>query len=154
MWDKTVDFVKSAAAMLQSGKVPPNTPAKYDEELGAINFLRSKKFFMVFFSILILLVFASIGVFVLFLTAPLPNLTLPYVTMFTKIIEILAIIIGTFLAAQTSVDLKYGSSSNVNLSGDQSYQKIESFDTKRIIREGEGEAPEIKPFGVIAVDEF
>lgn len=151
MWEKTINLFKTGAAMLQTGKFPPNTPKKYQEELGDINFLRSKKFFIVFFSVIVLFAFAAAGVIVLFMTAPLPTLTAPFVTMFVKVIEILAIIIGAFLGVQTAVDLKYNSSSEASFQGRNDTVIIK--EEKRIIREGEGNAPEIKPFGVIAIDE-
>lgn len=137
--------------MLQSGKYPPNTPSQYQEELGGINFLRSKKFFIVFFSIIVLFIYFGAGTFVLFLTAPFPTLTVPFVTMFVKAIEILAIIIASFLGVQTILDMKYNSSSNTNLEGRN--ENINIKEEKRIIREGEGDAPEIRPFSVIAVEE-
>jgi hypothetical protein len=149
MWEKTINLFKSGAAMLQSGKFPPNTPPQYQEELGGINFLRSKKFFIVFFSIIVLFLYFGAGTFVLFMTAPFPTLTVPFVTMFTKAIEILAIIIAAFLGVQTAVDLKYNSTSNSDLHG----ENINVVETKRIIREGDGNAPKIKPFSVIAIEE-
>jgi len=117
MWNKIIEIAKTAAAMLHSGQVPPNTPAQYKEELGAINFLRSKKFFMVFFAVILLISFGVLGVFGLFLTAALPTITIPYVTLVCKVFDMLAIIIGIWLGAQTSLDFVYGSSSNIDLQG-------------------------------------
>ena len=69
MWDRVTDIAKTAAAMLQSGKVPPNTPSQYREDLGKVNFLASRKFFVVFTSVLMLMAFYAASIFVLFLTA-------------------------------------------------------------------------------------
>jgi hypothetical protein len=63
-----------------SGKVPPNTPSQYIDEMKSINFLKSKKFFVVFTSIIMLLAFYGISVFILFLTAKIPTITFPFVT--------------------------------------------------------------------------
>lgn len=109
MWNKITDLFLSANAMLRSGKVPPNTPPQYQEDLSKINFLTSKKFFVVFCSIVVLAVFYAGSIFVLFLTAPVPSLTVPFVNIFTETIKILAIIISSYLGVQTILDFKYGS---------------------------------------------
>jgi len=124
MWNRITEIAKTAAAMLQSGTAPPNTPAQYKEELGEINFFRSKKFFMVFFAVILLVGFGSLGIFGLFLTAAVPVITVPYVTLVSKILDMLAIIIGIWLGAQTTLDFKYNSNSSVDLKGENSYQNI------------------------------
>lgn len=151
MWQKITEIAKTAAAMLHAGDVPPNTPERYKEDLSKVNFLASKKFFIVFMSLLMLVVYFAGSVFVLFLTAPFPNLTVPFVTMYVEAIKILAIIIGVFLSAQTIVDVKMSSNNSVNLN--QNTESVTIKEEKRIVREGNGNAPTIKPFGVIATDE-
>jgi len=84
MWNKITDIFLTASAMLKSGKVPPNTPPQYHEDLSKINFLASKKFFVVFCSIGILAIFYAASIFVLFLTAKVPTLTVPFVTIKKK----------------------------------------------------------------------
>jgi hypothetical protein len=118
MWDKVTDIAKTAAAMLQSGKVPPNTPSLYREDLGKVNFLASRKFFVVFTSILMLLAFYAASIFVLFLTAPLPTITAAFVTIFVETIKIFAIIISAYLGLQTVIDFKYNSSTNTEYRGE------------------------------------
>jgi hypothetical protein len=125
MWDRIVILGQSLAAMLSYDKVPPNTPTKYVEELKSVNFLRSKKFFVVFSSILMLLVFYGISVFILFLTAPLPTITSPFVTIFVETIKIFAIIISAYLGLQAAIDFKYNSSSNTELKGEIIHVKEE-----------------------------
>ena len=132
MWEKIVDIAKTASSMLHSGDVPPNTPKQYVEDLSKVNFLASKKFYVVFFSILILSLFYGISIFVLFLTAASPTLTVPFVSIFTETIKILAVIIASYLGVQTILDYKMQSSSNVNLEGSVSFSK-ESVDEKIII---------------------
>jgi hypothetical protein len=51
----------------------------------------------------------------LFLLPTKNELIAGYVTIFTKTIEIIAIIVASYIGVQAAVDFKYGSSSNVNL---------------------------------------
>jgi len=125
MWDKITTIGQSLAAMLTHDKAPPNTPPEYVEEMKSINFLRSKKFFIVFTSILMLLGFYSVSVFILFLTATVPIITTPFVTIFVETIKIFAIIISAYLGLQAAIDFKYNSSSNVNLNSEIKYAKEE-----------------------------
>lgn len=125
MWRKIIEIAKTASSMLHSGQVPPNTPVRYKEDLSKINFLSSKKFYVVFCSVLILALFYGISIFVLFLTAASPSLTVPFVSIFTETIKILAIIIASYLGVQTVLDYKMQSSSAINLEGTNSYSKEE-----------------------------
>lgn len=115
MWQRITDVLKTATAMLNSGEVPPNTPPQYREDLSKVNFLASKKFYVVFCSVIILSVFYGLSVGVLFLTANFPNLTLPFVSIFTETIKILAIIIASYLGVQTVLDYRMQSNSNNEL---------------------------------------
>ena len=111
--------------MLHSGEVPPNTPDRYKEDLSKVNFLASKKFYVVFCSVIILSLFYAASIFVLFLTATAPNLTVPFVTIFTETVKILAIIIASYLGVQTVLDYRMQSNSSVDLKGDQKFIKEE-----------------------------
>lgn len=111
--------------MISHDKTPPNTPPEYVDELKSINFLRSKKFFVVFSSIIMLLAFYGVSVFILFLTAPIPTITSPFVTIFVETIKIFAIIISAYLGLQAAIDFKYNSESNTSLKGELSYAKEE-----------------------------
>lgn len=117
MWTKIINVAKTANAMLRTGEVPPNTPIKYKEDLSKINFLASKKFYVVFCSIIILTIFYAASIFVLFLTATAPTLTVPFVTIFTETIKILAVIIASYLGVQTVLDYKMQSSTAIELQG-------------------------------------
>jgi hypothetical protein len=125
MWDKIVQIAKTASAMLHSGEVPPNTPSRYKEDLSKVNFLASKKFYVVFCSVLILALFYGVSIFVLFLTAASPSLTVPFVSIFTETIKILAVIIASYLGVQTILDYKMQSSNTLNLEGSNNYTKEE-----------------------------
>lgn len=122
----------SIACMVQSGKAPLGTPRKYEHDLSKINFLSSKKFYVVFCSVLILGVFYGASIIVLFLTAAAPHLTVPFVSIFTETIKILAVIIASYLGVQTVLDYKIQSNSAVNLEGSNTYSK-EEIDEKIIL---------------------
>jgi hypothetical protein len=117
MW-KTVtaplNFVKTAFAFLQTGAVPPGTPPSMEEQMKKTNHLASKKFFVVGVSFLILGFFYFASVCILFLLPQQSELIGGYVTIFTKTIEVLAIIIASYLGVQAAIDFKYGSNSNTN----------------------------------------
>lgn len=123
MWEKIIDITKTAGAMLHSGRVPPKTPPCYKEDLSKINFLASKKFYVVFCSVVILAVFYAASIVVLFLTSAAPHLTVPFVTIFTETIKILAIIIASYLGVQTILDYKMQSTSENVLEGSSSYSE-------------------------------
>jgi hypothetical protein len=118
MWRKLLGLGYTLSSMLNDNAVPPNTPPKYVKELKAVNFLRSKKFFLVFTSVLMLLIFYIVSVFILFLTAPMPAVTASFVTIFVETIKILAFIIAAYLGLQTAIDFKYNSDSNTSLNTD------------------------------------
>ena len=107
--------------MLHSGSVPPNTPVRYKEDLSKVNFLASKKFYVVFWSVVILAIFYVASIGVLFLTANAPTLTVPFVSIFTETIKILAIIIASYLGVQTVLDYKMQSNTNVELQGSNNF---------------------------------
>jgi hypothetical protein len=125
MWEKIIEIAKSASAMLHSGEVPPNTPPEYKADLSKVNFLASKKFFVVFCSVIILSIFYAASIFVLFLTAAQPSLTVPFVSIFSETVKILAIIIASYLGVQTVLDYKMQSSNNVDLQGQNTNIKEE-----------------------------
>jgi hypothetical protein len=121
MWERIVEIAKTASAMLHSGQVPPNTPPLYKNDLSKVNFLASKKFYVVFCSVIILAIFYAASIFVLFLTAASPNLTVPFVSIFTETIKILAVIIASYLGVQTILDYKMQSNSNIDLRGENNF---------------------------------
>jgi len=129
MWKKVTETVQSATAFLQNGKVPPNTPIQYREDLSKINFFSSKKFFIVFSSIVLLMVFYLVSVGILFLTAKVPTITDSYVIIFVESIKIFAIIISAYLGLQAAIDFRYNSNSNVTV---DTVKSIEVIDQKII----------------------
>jgi hypothetical protein len=130
MWERIVEIAKTASAMLHSGEVPPNTPDRYAKDLSKINFLASKKFYVVFCSVIILAIFYAASIVVLFLTAASPSLTVPFVSIFTETIKILAIIIASYLGVQTILDYKMQSNNNTSL---EDVSMEENIDEKIIL---------------------
>ena len=101
----------SVVSYLSGNMAPPNTALNDIERMKAINHMASSKFYIVFTSVVILafFYFASLGI--MFFIPNNPEFIAGFVTIFSKTIEILAIIIGSYVGAQAVVDLKYGSSS-------------------------------------------
>ena len=69
MWNRIKNTFYTATSFLQTGVAPPNAPIRYREDLNKINFLSSKKFFIVFSSIVLLMFFYLTSVGILFLTS-------------------------------------------------------------------------------------
>jgi len=114
MWEAVTNIAKNAAAFLSSNKVPPGTPLELQRSLRNENHFKSKKFFLAFTSFIGLLAFYLLSVAVLFLLPQQNELIAGYVTIFTKTIEIVAIIVASYIGVQAAIDLKYGSDSNVS----------------------------------------
>jgi hypothetical protein len=128
MWGQLTNIFQSAASFLSSNKVPPGTPVELQGEIRKENHFKSKKFFLAFSSFVGLLVFYLLSVGILFLLPSKNELISGYVTIFTKTIEIVAIIVASYIGVQAAIDLKYGSSSNTNfdavLTSEQREEKI------------------------------
>lgn len=124
---------KSALAFLSSNRVPPNTPVSLREAMRKQNHLASKKFFISVTAFLGLLFFYFSSVGVLFLLPPdNRDMVDGYVTIFTKTIEVLAIIIAAYLGVQAAVDMRYSSNSNQSV---ETIKSIEQIDEKIIVEE-------------------
>lgn len=128
-----INWFKSAFAFLSSSKVPPNSSIELREAMKKENHFASKKFFIAVTAFIGLLFFYFSSVGVLFIL-PQDNRDVVegYVTIFTKTIEVLAIIIAAYLGVQAAVDLKYNSSSNVS---SETIKSIEQIDEKVIVEE-------------------
>jgi hypothetical protein len=124
---------KSATAFLSNSKVPPNTSIELREAMKKENHFASKKFFIAVTAFLGLLFFYFSSVAVLFfLPSDNRDMVSGYVTIFTKTIEVLAIIIAAYLGVQTLADFSYNSSSNHSYEVSKS---IEQIDEKVITEE-------------------
>ena len=111
MWQNLVNIAKSATAFLQNGVAPPNTPARLEKKMEDTNHLSSKKFFIIFTSVLMLgiLYYSSVAIL---LAIKMPEHVAAFVTLFTKTTEIFAIIIASYLGVQAAVELRYNSESS------------------------------------------
>jgi hypothetical protein len=126
MWQNLTNIAKSATAFLQNGVAPPNTPARLEKKMEDTNHLASKKFFIIFTSILMLgaLYYSSVAIL---LAIEMPEHVTAFVTLFSKTIEIFAIIIASYLGVQCAVDLKYSSASNAEVKGEIIVEKREEI---------------------------
>lgn len=115
MWQNLKHIASNAAAFLSSSKIPPGAPVALQESLRNQNHFKSKKFFLAFTAFIGLLAFYLLSVGILFLLPSKNELIAGYVTIFTKTIEIVAIIVASYIGVQAAIDFKYGSSSNTNL---------------------------------------
>jgi uncharacterized membrane protein SpoIIM required for sporulation len=90
------------------------------------NHLSSKKFFIIFTSVLMLgvLYYSSVAIL---LAIKMPEHIAAFVTLFTKSIEIFAIIIASYLGVEAVVDLKYNSNSNAEVLGEIIVEKREEI---------------------------
>jgi len=124
MWQNLSNIIQSATAFLQNGKAPPNTPARLEKQLEDTNHLSSKKFFIIFTSVLMLaaLYYSSVAIL---LAIKMPEHVAAFVTIFTKTLEIFAVIIASYLGVQAAVDLRYNSSSNAGIQGEVVVEKRE-----------------------------
>jgi hypothetical protein len=118
MWYKgALDILQSASAFLQNGKAPPNTPEYLKRRMEETNHLSSKKFFIIFSSVIMLaaLYYSSVAIL---LAIQMPEHVGAFVTLFSKTIEIFAVIIASYLGVQAVVDLKYNSDSSASSEGE------------------------------------
>jgi len=126
-----IPFIKNAimtgVSYLSSNKVPPNTPPERHKKLRSTNHMESKKFYIVLTSVIILAFFYFASVGLMFLIPAGPEFISGFVTMFSKTIEILSIIIASYVGAQAVVDLKYGSHSSASLEGTTHTEKTENI---------------------------
>lgn len=126
MWGSLVNIVQNAASFLSSNKVPPGTPIQLQDSLRQENHFKSKKFFLAFSSFIGLLSFYLISVGILFLLPSKNELISGYVTIFTKTVEIVAIIVASYIGVQAAIDFKYGSNSSTNLDSALTSEQRES----------------------------
>ena len=111
------NIAMTGISYLSNNRVPPNTPPEKHAKLKSTNHMESKKFYIVLTSVIILAFFYFSSVGILFFIPHVPEFVSGFVTIFSKTIEILAVIIASYVGAQAAVDLKYGSSSSASLEG-------------------------------------
>jgi hypothetical protein len=127
MISKILAISKGAASFLQHGVAPQEAPDRIKQQLEDTNHLSSKKFFIIFSSLLMLafLFYTSVGI--LWIIPTSPEYVTAFVTIFSKVTEIFAVIISVYLGAQGIVDLKYNSSSSASIHGEVIVEKKEEI---------------------------
>ena len=145
---------KSIGAFLQNGKTPPNTPLAVERQMSNINHLASKKFFIVFTSIILLSFIYYSSIFLLLcIPKEYGSHVTAYVTIFSEMMKIFGLIIASFLGVQTVADFSFNSSSGATTEGIiQNSTETQDF-TQKVIEEGTNGAPEIRPYSQIATEE-
>jgi quinol-cytochrome oxidoreductase complex cytochrome b subunit len=117
---------KNAFTFLSSAKAPPSAPIELREAMKRENHFASKKFFIAVTAFVGLLFFYFSSVAVLFfLPEDNRDMVSGYVTIFTKTIEVLAIIIAAYLGVQTIADFSYKSTSTQSYDATVSVEQIE-----------------------------
>jgi len=111
MWRAIGNITKTVTSFLHTGATPPKTHNLLTYE--QINHLRSKKFFIVFSCFIAIGIFYFSSVAILFILPETSDIINGYITIFSKTIEVVSIIVAAYLGVQGIVDLKYNSSSNV-----------------------------------------
>jgi len=129
MKDNIINIIKSATAFLQNGVAPPNVSSGYKKALEDENHFASKKFFIVFTAAILLAFFYFSSIIILFFIPHLPEIVTGFVTMFTKTIEILAVIIAFYTTGQAAVDLRYNSQSNASTEGVLEQKEVDINET-------------------------
>jgi hypothetical protein len=151
MFGTVLNIFKNASAFLQNGVSPPNTSIENKKIMEDENHFASKKLFIVFTSLIALLFFYFSNVIVLFFLQHSPEVITSFVTMFSKCMEILSVIIASYLGCQAIVDLRYNSSSSASVQGNFETIK-QTIEKKYIIDCDDANSPKIKPFSAIAID--
>jgi hypothetical protein len=119
-----INIIKTAAAFLQTGVTPPNTPPDQEQKLANMNHFSSKKFFIAFSGFVILSIFYIFNIIILFNMSGKSDLLTVYPILFTKTIEVFAAIMAVYLGGQAIVDLKYNSNSNTSLETSVNYTEV------------------------------
>ena len=113
MWSNILNYGKKIFWWGQTGVIPNKSEDTPLEELDSnINHFRSKKFTITFIALLIMvaLLFCS-SIFLFFL--PSDVAVNGFVTLFSKTVEVISVIIAVMIGGESLVNLKYNSDSSV-----------------------------------------
>jgi len=125
VWQNIVNIGQTVSAFLTNGKAPPNTPPELEKQMEDTNHLASKKFFVIFSAIVMIVVMFLMAVgFLFIIPADHDIVVTAYSTIFTKIIEIFGLVISVYISAQGLVDLKYNSASSTSIEGEAQSENI------------------------------
>jgi hypothetical protein len=152
MWDSILDIYKSATAFLQNSKAPPNTSPALKQAMEDENHFSSKKFFIIFSSVLLLaFVYYSTIAILFFLPITASAHISAFVSIFSDCMKVFGLIIASYLGVQTIADFSFNSASNTNLQSILDTQN--STEIQHIIEEGTSGAPDVRPYSTNAIDE-
>jgi succinate dehydrogenase hydrophobic anchor subunit len=133
MWQNIVNIGQTVSAFLINGKAPPNTPEYLEKQMEDTNHLASKKFFVIFSAIIMIVVMFLMAVgFLFIIPADHDIVVTAYSTIFTKIIEIFGLVISVYIGAQGLVDLRYNSSSSASIEGEAQSETSISEENKNV----------------------
>lgn len=131
MWNKLTNFAKNYFFWMKSGVSPIKSKGTSYQFLDEYtNHFRSKKFVMVAISLIVMIFFYFVSVLIL-IFLPKDTMFVPFISIFTKIIEGVIWIVTFYISGQAVVDLRYGGSSNINLEGVLNSEQID----QKIIKE-------------------
>ena len=125
MWNNILNVAKNAASFLQKGKAPDNCPPELRKAMEDANHFSSKKFFIIFTSVLMVAFVYYSSIFILFLfPKEFGTHIAAYVTIFSETMKIFGLIIATYLGVQTVADFSFNSSSSASLQGEAQSENI------------------------------
>jgi hypothetical protein len=133
MWQHIVNVVQSASAFLQKGKAPDNCPPELRKAMEDANHFSSKKFFIIFTSVLMVAFVYYSSIFILFLfPKEFGTHIAAYVTIFSETMKIFGLIIATYLGVQTVADFSFNSSSSASIEGEAQSETSISEENKNV----------------------
>ena len=121
------------------------------------NHFASKKFFIVFTSLIALCLVYYSSIFLLFcIPAAYTAHVTAYVTIFSEMMKIFGLITASYLGVETIANFGFNSSSETNYQGEvRNSQETQNInETEHIIEEGQPGAPEIRPYSQHATEEY
>ena len=114
MWGNITNLFQTLTAFLSSSKAPPNTPKELYKAMRDENHFASKKFYITFTSFLGMMIFYFITVTILFFVPKENEMIAAYVQIFSKTIDVVAIIVASYLGTQVVSEFRFGGSTNTN----------------------------------------
>ncbi len=136
MWASISKISNSLLSFIRTGSAPKDTPVELRELVKKQNHFASRKFYIVFSAFLGLCFFYFTSIAIYFILPSGSEYISGYVTIFSKTIEVLAVIIAAYLGAQAVVDLRYNSNSQASFEGAvESITSVEKIDQHIILEE-------------------
>lgn len=125
MWGNVTDLFRTLTAFLSSTKAPPNTSVELYKAMRDENHFASKKFYITFTSFLGMMIFYFITVLILFFVPKENEMVVAYVQIFSKTIDVVAIIVASYLGTQVVSEFRFGGSTNTNFDSALAVEEID-----------------------------